>query len=98
MTERNPNPNDGEPYYNLGFCLKMQDKIDEAYTALFKATWNAAWQDAAFFALAQIDSIKGEWNEALERIESCLIRNWHNHKARQLKASILRKLDRKTKL
>ena len=96
LIERNPNPYDGEPYYNLGLCLKMQNKNDEAYTALFKATWNAAWQDASFYVLAQIDSIKGEWNEALERVESCLIRNWHNHKARQLKASILRKLKRKT--
>lgn len=96
LIERNPNPYDGEPYYNLGFCLKMQNKNDEAYTALFKATWNAAWQDASFYVLAQIDSIKGEWNEALERVESCLIRNWHNHKARQLKASILRKLNRNT--
>ncbi|MNQ04986.1 tetratricopeptide repeat protein [compost metagenome] len=94
LIERNPNPYEGEPYYNLGFCLKMQNKNEEAYTALFKATWNAAWQDASFFVLAQIDSIKGEWNEALERVESCLIRNWHNHKARQLKASILRKLKR----
>ena len=94
LTERSPNPYDGEAYYNLGFCLKIQGKFDEAYTALFKSTWNAAWQDAAFFALAQIDCIKGEWNEALERIDSCLIRNWHNHKARQLKTSILRKLGR----
>jgi tetratricopeptide (TPR) repeat protein len=94
LTERNPNPYDGEPYYNLGFCLKMQNKNDEAYNALFKATWNAAWQDASFYVLAQIDSSKGEWNEALERVESCLVRNWHNHKARQLKASILRKLNR----
>jgi tetratricopeptide (TPR) repeat protein len=95
LIERNPNPYDGEPYYNLGFCLKMQNKNEEAYTALFKATWNAAWQDASFFVLAQIDSIKEEWSEALERVESGLIRNWHNHKARQLKASILRKLNRK---
>lgn len=94
LTERNPNPYDGEPYYNLGCSLKIQGKFDEAYTALFKSTWNASWQDAAFFTLAQIDSIKGEWNEALERVDSCLIRNWHNHKARQLKTSILRKLGR----
>lgn len=94
LTERSPNPYDGEPHYNLGCSLKIQGKLDEAYTAFFKSTWNAAWQDAAFFALAQIDCIRGEWQEALERIDSCLIRNWHNHKARQLKTSILRKLGR----
>ena len=94
LTERNPNPNDGEPLYNLGYCLKLQGKFDDAYNSLFKATWNAAWQDAAFYTLAQIDSIRGEWTEALERVESGLVRNWHNHKARQLKASLLRKLNR----
>jgi tetratricopeptide (TPR) repeat protein len=92
LTERSPNPYDGEPHYNLGCCLKIQGRLEDAYTALYKSTWNATWQDAAFYALAQIDCIKGEWKEALERIDSCLIRNWHNHKARQLKTSILRKL------
>lgn len=102
QTERNPNPYDGEPYYNLGWSLKMQGKFEEAYSAFFKSTWNAAWQDSAYLSLAQIDAIKaGEsihktrWIDALERIERSLVRNWHNHKSRQLKASILRKLGRK---
>ena len=95
QTERNPNPYDGEPNYNLGWCLNMQGRRDEAYGAFFKSTWNAAWQDPAYYALAQIDASKGLWEEALDRIDRSLIRNWHNHKARQLKVSILRKLGRK---
>ncbi|WP_165022906.1 DUF5107 domain-containing protein [Dysgonomonas sp. ZJ279] len=95
QTERNPNPYDGEPNYNLGWCLNMQGRKDDAYGAFFKATWNAAWQDSGYYALAQIDAERGLWEEALERIDRSLIRNWHNHKARQLKASILRKLGRK---
>ncbi|KAA6317404.1 hypothetical protein EZS27_032434, partial [termite gut metagenome] len=95
LTERNPNPYDGEQYYNLGWSLKMQGQYDAAYKALFKATWNAAWQDAAYFSLAQIDSLNARWEDALERVERSLIRNWHNHKARHLKAIILRKLGRK---
>ena len=31
----------------------------------------------------------------MDKIDRSLIRNWHNHKARQLKISILRKLGRK---
>ena len=31
----------------------------------------------------------------MDKIDRSLIRNWHNHKARQLKTSILRKLGRK---
>jgi tetratricopeptide (TPR) repeat protein len=85
----------------------MQGKNEEAYNAFFKAAWNVAWQDPAYFALAQLDvrrTEKGEgrkekgeglWTEALDKVERSLIRNWHNHKARQLKASILRKLGRK---
>ena len=102
LTDRNPNPYDGEPYYNLGWSLKMQGKLEDAYGAFFKSAWNAAWQDAAYLAVAQIDCIgarpkaKSErWTEALDRINRCLVRNWHNHKARQLKSSILRKLGRK---
>ncbi|MFV0505372.1 MAG: DUF5107 domain-containing protein [Bacteroidales bacterium] len=93
--ERNPNPYDGEAYYNLGCSLNMQNKKDEAYSAFFKATWNAAWQDSAYFAVAQIDASNDLWDRALDEVERSLVRNWHNHKARQLKASILRKLGRK---
>lgn len=96
QTERNPNPYDGEPYYNLGWSLKMQCKYDEAYEAYFKSTWNAAWRSAGYFCVAQIDCIRINWEEALEHIELSLVYNWHNHKARQLKASILRKTGRTT--
>lgn len=92
QTERNPNPYDGEPYYNLGWNLNMQGKKDEAYAAFFKATWNAAWQNSGYYALALIDSSRHLWKEALDKINRSLIRNWHDHKARQLKVSILRKI------
>ncbi|GHT42547.1 hypothetical protein AGMMS49965_14290 [Bacteroidia bacterium] len=95
LTDRNPNPYDGEPHHNLGWCLKMQGRNDEAYKAFFKATWNAAWQDAAYFALAQIDCINQRWEDALDKVERSLLKNWHNHKARHLKTIILRKLGRK---
>ncbi|SFK46372.1 tetratricopeptide repeat protein [Proteiniphilum acetatigenes] len=95
LTERNPNPYDGEPYYNLGWSLKMQGRNEEAYDAFYKATWNAAWQGSSYYALTQIDAFSQKWEEALEHVELSLICNWHNHKARQLKASILRKLGMK---
>lgn len=103
-TERNPNPYDGEPYYNLGWSLLMQDKCEEAYEAFYKAAWNAAWQDPSYLALAQIDCrragreasrVKTDcWTNALDEVERSLVRNCHNHKARQLKTSILRKMGR----
>ncbi len=92
LTERNPNPYDGEPLYHLGRCLQLKGEYDEAYESYFKATWNAAWQDAAYFGAAQIDCMKQRYDRALEQVERSLLRNWHNHKGRQLKASVLRKL------
>ncbi|MDR2473672.1 MAG: DUF5107 domain-containing protein [Tannerella sp.] len=101
LTERNPNPYDGEAYYNLGVCLKFLSvetnagSYDGAYDALFKSTWNAAWQDAAYFALAQIDCIRRDWEKAIDNIERSLIRNRNNAKAIHLKTAILRHLGRK---
>lgn len=95
ITRHNPNPYDGEPYYKLGYSLKYQGKLDEAYDAFYKSAWNSEWQDPAYFSIAQIDCIRGNFELALEHVEKSLIRNWHNHKTRQLKVSILRKLGRK---
>jgi tetratricopeptide (TPR) repeat protein len=67
-------------------------KDDEAYDAFYKSVWNSAWMDSGYYQLACIASKKGNWDEALDLIDRSLIRNWRNHKARQLKVSILRKL------
>ncbi len=94
LTERNPNPYDGEPYFNKGLTLRFLGKNKEAYAAFFKACWNAAWQDAGYFNLAQIDCLHGRYEKAVELVDKALIRNWHNHKARHLKVILLRKLGR----
>ncbi|MFK5972938.1 MAG: DUF5107 domain-containing protein [Flavobacteriaceae bacterium] len=91
LTERNPNPYDGESYFNRGLALNFLGRKDEAYGAFFKSCWNAAWQDAGYFNLAQIDCSKGNLDKALELVNKALIKNWHNHKARHLKIIILRK-------
>ena len=94
QTERNPNPYDGEPHYNLGLCCRFEGKNDEAYDAFYKATWNSAWQDAGYMSLAQIDMARGDLDLALDHIDRSLYRNWTNLKGRHLKAAILRKSDR----
>lgn len=94
LTERNPNPINGEPYYNLGLALEFQEKYDEAYNSYYKACWNEAWQASAFFNLARLAVRKKDYSAALPLIEKAMIRNWYNHKARHLKVMILRLLDR----
>lgn len=92
LTLRNPNPYDGEPYYNLGWSLKMQGKALEAYDAIYKSTWNAAWQDAGFLALARIACGKLDFEDALYLVNKSLLRNYHSYTARHLKTAILRKV------
>ncbi|CAI6083716.1 hypothetical protein COHCIP112018_04088 [Cohnella sp. JJ-181] len=94
LTWRNPNPYDGEALYQLGFALKLQGKDKEAFAALYKSTWSAAWQDAGYFTLAQIAASKGAYGEALELAERSIVRNARNYKARHLKAALLRRLGR----
>lgn len=93
--QRNPNPYDGEPHYNLGLCLQYRGKNKEAYNAFYKSCWNAAMQDAGYFGCAQLSALQTNYSEALYEIEKSLIRNWHNHKGRVLKAAVLRHLNRK---
>lgn len=94
LTQRNPNPYYGEPLYNLGLCLQLQGRAEEAYEMFYKATWNSAWQDSSYFSLARLSTAKGNYAEALEQIEWSLDRNARNGKAWALKAMILRKLNK----
>jgi tetratricopeptide (TPR) repeat protein len=94
LTQRNPNPYDGEAYYNLGLSLSYQNRLNEAYDAFFKATWNSAWQDSAYFAVAQLDVARGQYELALEHIGWALDRNARNSKAYVVKAAAQRLLGR----
>ncbi|NII25493.1 DUF5107 domain-containing protein [Pseudoflavitalea sp. X16] len=94
LTTRNPNPYDGEPYYNLGWSLLMQDRLSDAYEAFYKATWNDAWQHSGFLMLARIAAKQQRYESALAHINKALIRNYHSHTARHIKAALLRKLNR----
>lgn len=92
LTERNHNPYDGEPYFNLGTALLFQGRNEDAYDAFYKATWNSAWQDAAFLNLARIGTRNRRYKEALALINQSINRNYPSQIARHLKVAILRKL------
>ena len=88
--KRNPNPYDGEPVYNLALTLKLQGKIDEAYQLSWKSTWNKGWADAGYLQAAMISVMQERWDDALDELDRCLQNNWHNHKARALRAAVVR--------
>jgi tetratricopeptide (TPR) repeat protein len=107
LTRRNPNPADGEPYYNLGLCLRYRmdgasstataqsSLFEEAYAAFSKATWNQGWSAAAHLALAEMDCRRQDWAAALEHLDRTLEQDTNNLWARDLKAAALRKVGRK---
>lgn len=92
QTWKNPNPYYGECYFNLGLSLVMTGKLDEAYDAFYKATWSYETQSSGFYWLAALSCRCGNYKDALKFIDESMIRNWHNMKARTLKAAILRTL------
>lgn len=92
QTWKNPNPYSGECYFNLGLALDAAGQEKEAYDAFYKSTWSAETQSAGFYQLSCLASRKGEWELALEFADKSMVRNWHNMKARNLKAALLRKL------
>lgn len=92
LTERNPNPYDGEPHYNLGLTLNYQGRTVEAYDAFYKSTWNAAWRGPAYHRLAEIDCKRHQWQRALDHVERSLRADADNLNARNLKAVVLRML------
>ena len=95
LKKRNPNPYDGEPQFYLGVVSKYLNKSNVAYECFWKSTWNKAWADAGYFEAACISMDGERWEDALDELERALISNGHNHKARAMKAVVLRKLGRK---
>lgn len=91
ITERNPNPYDSEPYYNLGVALRFLQKNNEAYDAFFKSTWNKAWKDAGYFSVAQIDMLQGNMALAAQHAKIAIDHNAYHSKAYTLLAAALRK-------
>ena len=92
--KRNPNPYDGEAIFNLALTLKFLGRQHEAYELFWKSTWNKAWADAGYFEAACISTSEGRYEDALEELNRSLIFNNCNHKARALKAAVLRKMGR----
>ena len=92
LTRRNPNPVEGGAYYYLGLALQYQERIEEAYAAFYKATWNYAWQSAAYYHLAGIDCRHLEFERALQHLELSLKTSPDNLNAGNLRTAILRRL------
>ena len=97
QTRSNPNPINGEIYYNLGLCLFYQERYSEAYDAFYKSIWNAETKSNSYFYMALICSRQKKYETALDFAEQCLIYNAHNFTALNLKTMLLKELGRNYK-
>jgi tetratricopeptide (TPR) repeat protein len=82
---------DPEPHYYLGVVYQMQGRLKEAADQYWKATWYPTFQHPAYFALAQIASVEGDYGKALELITQSLYTGGRDTKALTFKAWLLRK-------
>lgn len=94
QTMRNPNPYGGECRYNLALAYELNGEFDKAYDAFYKASWSAETQAQSFYHLACLCTRKKEYEKALDFAEHCLSINFHNMKARVLKAELLKLVGR----
>ncbi len=87
-------PENCEAFFELGKVLKSEGKFFAAEDTLYRATWDYAYHTAAYHQLAEISCVKKDFETALHQINESLSTNMKNNKARNLKASILRVLNR----
>ena len=92
LTDKYTTPKDAEATYYLGLTLKAQGSNDEAYDALYKATWSLPWRAAAYFEAAEIAAARGDLAASADLVERSLQANAWNVRALTLKAALLRNL------
>ncbi|WP_446029914.1 DUF5107 domain-containing protein [Lelliottia amnigena] len=90
----NKNPRDGEASQLLATALERQGNNDLAWDHYYKASWSGNCRDAAFWSLARLAMKRGDYADALEKVEISLGINASNNLAMGLKALALVKLGR----
>lgn len=92
ITRNYTRPKDCEALYLLGITMRKQGCLKEAYDYLYRATWSVASHSQAYYALTELDCIKGDYNSAIEHIDRSISTNTKNIKALNLRSLVLRKL------
>jgi len=94
VTRNHASPKDGEAFYYLGVTFRALGRVDAAYDAFYKATWNQAWSGASYYSLAELARQKGDALQALDFLERSLFLNAWNKRALNFKAALLRRMGR----
>lgn len=96
VTMNHTRAKDSESWYYLGVALMQNGSNNEAYDALYRATWNDAFASSSYYLLAQIDGLRSDHDRALEHLDAAVRHNNYNVDAMNMKAVVLRHLERKT--
>ena len=90
LTERHPNPVDGEPVYLLGLCHERQGQLDQAIGRYRKAAWNYAWRTPGLYRAALLHCRLGQPQAALALCRDAQRTNIDCGQAQALEARLLR--------
>ena len=93
ITRNYTSPKDTEAFYYLGVALRAQGKFDAAETAFHKAAWSQAWYGPSHYQLAELACRKGDFPRALEFVDRAITANEVNTKARNLRATLVLRID-----
>lgn len=89
----NKNPRDGEASQLLATALERQGDDDAAWDHYYKASWSGNCRDAAFWSLARLAMKRGNYADALEKVDISLGINASNNLAMGLKALALAQVE-----
>jgi len=92
LTKDYTRPSTGEALYLQGLTLRALGRYPEAKDNFYRASWDYAYHSPAYYQLAQLSVMEGDFNKALFQTNESLSTNARNNRAIALKASIQRRM------
>ena len=85
---------DAAPEYYLALCEKGLGNLKAAEDLLWRCTWRLSYKKESYVEIARLAMRRGDWQEALDRLDDALALGQDEAKLWTLKALALRKLGR----
>ena len=94
VTQNYTRAKDTEPEYYLALCCRYQGRLKEAEDLFWRCTWRLTHKKESYVEIARIAALRGDWGEALGRIDDALRLGQDEAKLWTLKGVFLKKLGR----
>ena len=92
VTQNYMRAKDAEPEYYLSLALKEQGRFKEAEDLFWRVTWRATLKKEAYAEIARLACLRGDFDEALARIDNALELGARDARLHTIKAYVARKL------